>query len=99
MKISVGKPTDHSSQDLPSPVEEALRSLQTDEFLTEESLTEALHAFNISDRRLDSYMAIADSQLGNDIIADGSEIVRIVVDGIIRRLAHPVYPAEKLYLT
>jgi hypothetical protein len=98
MKISIGKPPAYTSQALPSSVETAWRPLQTDDCLTQRSLSAALKAFESSDARLDSNIDIADVLFGNDIIADGSDIVRVVFDGLTRRLDHPVFPDEKVYL-
>ena len=80
------------SPQLPPSVETGLRGLlQSDGIVTPEELSKIPPP---EDSNLD---VVAEVQ-GYDVVADGSIALRVVIEGLKRRLASPIAPNEKIKL-
>ena len=54
---------------------------------------------NIVALERDSNEGVVDTMYQCDVVADGKEVLRLVVEGLNRRLRHPVDPVERLAIT
>lgn len=89
MRIAVDLLPDVKAPDLPDSVATTLRKVEGP--LSAENLA------NLEDPE-DSNLDTVGEYGGCDIVADGTAAVRVIVDGLSRRLQHPVIAGETLRL-
>jgi len=84
------KELEFRSPGVPASVETALRGL------TEIGIT--LEGLTLVEEPLDSNIDVIEESYGCEVVADGSEAIRVVKEGLRRRLGNPIAKDERILL-